>query len=55
MVLLLKLVGADTPTAVAATLICRLATLWFAVIIGGVVLAALEVNGKADRRQAPNV
>ena len=29
------------PTAVAATLICRLATLWFAVIIGGIVLAAI--------------
>lgn len=55
MVLLLKLVGADTPTAVAATLICRLATLWFAVMIGAVVLAVLEINGKAGRQQAPNV
>jgi uncharacterized protein (TIRG00374 family) len=55
MVLLLKLVGADTPTAVAATLICRLATLWFAVIIGAIVLAVLEINGKAGRQQAPNV
>ena len=55
MVLLLKLVGADTATAVAATLICRLATLWFAVIIGGIVLAALEVNTKADRSRATNV
>ena len=43
MVLLLKLVGADTPSAVAATLICRLATLWFAVVIGGVVIAAMEM------------
>ena len=47
MVLLLKLVGADTPTAVAATLICRLATLWFAVFIGGVVLATLEIIPRA--------
>lgn len=44
MVLLLKLVGADTASAVAATLICRLATLWFAVVIGGAVLAALEMT-----------
>ena len=49
MVLLLKLVGADTPTAVAATLICRLATLWFAVIIGGVVLAVLEANNNVAK------
>jgi len=55
MVLLLKLVGADTSTAVAATLICRLATLWFAVIIGGIILVALEVSTKADRSQPPNV
>ena len=44
MVLLLKLVGADTSSAVAATLICRLATLWFAVAIGGIVLAAMEIS-----------
>jgi uncharacterized protein (TIRG00374 family) len=49
MVLLLTLVGADTPTAVAATLICRLAILWFAVVIGGGVSAALELSSKADR------
>jgi uncharacterized protein (TIRG00374 family) len=55
MVLLLTLVGADTPTAVAATLICRLATLWFAVIIGGVVLAMLETKTKIARSQASSV
>ncbi len=55
MILLLTLVGADTPTAVAATLICRLATLWFAVIIGGAVLAALEVNNKVARKPASGV
>jgi uncharacterized protein (TIRG00374 family) len=55
MVLLLKLVGADTATAVAATLICRLATLWFAVVIGAIVLAVLETNSKADQHRAPNV
>lgn len=51
MILLLTLVGADTPTAVAATLICRLATLWFAVGIGGMVIAALELSTKTDRQQ----
>lgn len=48
MVLLLTVVGADTATAVAATLICRLATLWFAVIIGGVALAVLEIKATTD-------
>jgi len=55
MILLLKLVGADTPTAITATLICRLTTLWFAVIIGGIAFTALEAKTRADRRQAPNV
>lgn len=55
MVVLLKLVGADTPTAIAGTLICRLATLWFAVIIGCVVLVTLEFSNKANRRQVPNI
>jgi len=55
MILLLTLVGADTPTAVSATLICRLATLWFAVIIGGAVLAALEISTKAAGRKAAGV
>ena len=55
MILLLKLVGADTATAVAATLICRLATLWFAVIIGGIILTALEINSKPGQSQAPNI
>lgn len=45
MVLLLVLLGADTPTAVAATLICRLATLWFAVLIGLVAVVSLELRG----------
>jgi uncharacterized protein (TIRG00374 family) len=55
MILLLKLVGADIPTAVAATLICRLATLWFAVMIGGIVLISLELGSKNAQYQAPNV
>jgi uncharacterized protein (TIRG00374 family) len=52
MVLLLKLAGADTASAVAATLICRLATLWFAVAIGGVAIAALELNARATASRA---
>ena len=52
MVLLLTLVGADSATAVAATLICRLTTLWFAVIIGGTVVATLETNVKAVQTKA---
>jgi uncharacterized protein (TIRG00374 family) len=52
MVLLLTLVGADTPTAVAATLICRLTTLWFAVVIGGIVMVVLELSSKANRERA---
>ncbi len=55
MVLLLTQMGADMATAVAATLICRLATLWFAVIIGIIVLAALGIKDKADRCQTSGV
>jgi uncharacterized protein (TIRG00374 family) len=47
MVILLKLVGVETSEAVAATLICRLATLWFAVLVGWVALAWLEFTEKA--------
>ena len=44
MVLLLNLIGVDMPTAVAATVICRLATLWFAVLIGIMLLVFLEIR-----------
>jgi len=44
MVLLLGAAGIDTPTAIAATLICRLATLWFAVIIGIIAVIMLETG-----------
>ena len=43
--LLLIAVGADNATAVAATLICRLATLWFAVVLG---LGALAIVARSD-------
>jgi uncharacterized protein (TIRG00374 family) len=48
MVLLLKLTGSSTSTAIAATLICRFATLWFAVIIGGSIITILELFFKGD-------
>ncbi|MEL7043680.1 MAG: lysylphosphatidylglycerol synthase transmembrane domain-containing protein [Pseudomonadota bacterium] len=44
MVVLLKLLGADTATAVAATLICRLATLWFAVLLGAIIFLGLRLE-----------
>lgn len=49
MVLLLKLSGIDAITALAITVIARVATLWFAVALGLVALAALEI----DHRRAP--
>ncbi|WP_353218565.1 lysylphosphatidylglycerol synthase transmembrane domain-containing protein [Salinisphaera sp. S4-8] len=48
MVLLLKLSGVDATTALAITLIARVATLWFAVVLGLLSLAAIEL----DRRRA---
>lgn len=48
MTLLLVLSGVDTSTAVAATVICRLATLWFVVSLGVVTLGVLQMReGKA--------
>lgn len=43
--LLLVSLGVDKPVAVAATLICRIATLWFAVFIGVAVAAMLAAKG----------
>ncbi len=45
MVLLLGLAGVEMPTALAATLLCRLATLWFAVVLGLAALGWLELGG----------
>jgi uncharacterized protein (TIRG00374 family) len=45
MSLLLMAMGAELATAVAATLICRIATLWFAVAIGFLALIGLEIHG----------
>ncbi len=50
MALLLKLSGMDGATAIAITLIVRIATLWFAVLLGLLALGALEID---RRRNAP--
>jgi uncharacterized membrane protein YbhN (UPF0104 family) len=36
--------GAPLPTAIIATLLCRLATLWFAVILGVAAASAVELT-----------
>lgn len=51
--LLLMAVGADVATAVAATLICRVATLWFAIVIGLGVAVGLETRMRRDVRDQP--
>jgi uncharacterized protein (TIRG00374 family) len=38
--------GAPLPVALIATLVCRLATLWFAVLIGLAAAALLEARSK---------
>lgn len=43
---LLVAFGADGASAVAITLLCRIATLWFAVTLGGVAVGALSVSGR---------
>ncbi len=45
MISLLVLLGADSPTAYAATVICRVATLWFAVLLGLLAFLALTLMG----------
>ena len=42
---LLVLSGVDAPTAVSAVIICRLATLWFAVAIGLLFVVGIEAAG----------
>jgi len=39
MLILLALLGVDLPIAVTTTVVCRIATLWFAVVIGAAALA----------------
>ena len=42
---LLILTGVDAPVAASAVIVCRIATLWFAVLIGLMCVVGLEVNG----------
>jgi len=44
MTALLTALGAPLPVAIVATLLCRLATLWFAVFLGFFAIAALEMR-----------
>jgi len=44
-VLLLGLSGIEPTTGLAATLICRIATFWFAVAIGVAAMSGLEIGG----------
>lgn len=48
MVMLLLMVGASEGEAIAATLVCRIATLWFAVLIGMLALLALNAKRAAE-------
>lgn len=48
MEILLTASGISAASAVAAILLCRLATLWFAVVIGGVVMGYLTLKGSND-------
>jgi len=43
---LLVAFGADGASAVAITLLCRIATLWFAVALGSVAMGVLSVGGR---------
>jgi uncharacterized protein (TIRG00374 family) len=44
---LLMLTGVDAPVAASAVIVCRLATLWFAVVIGLVCVVGQEIGGSA--------
>ena len=53
MVLLLVLVAVDSSTAIAATLLCRFTTLWFAVLIGLLALLGLEAGPRPNPTPVP--
>lgn len=52
MILLLSALGADSATAVAATLVCRIVTLWFAVGLGAIAVGVLAARGFLPRLNA---
>ncbi|MEC9375931.1 MAG: lysylphosphatidylglycerol synthase transmembrane domain-containing protein [Pseudomonadota bacterium] len=45
---MLIIANVDSPIAIPAVIICRLATLWFAVLIGSLVVIQLEIFNKRD-------
>jgi uncharacterized protein (TIRG00374 family) len=45
MIIMLIATGADKPSAVAATLTCRIVTLWFAIFIGALSIGGLSAKG----------
>lgn len=47
---LLVLAGAPLPEAVAATLICRAATLWFAILLGLIAMGVLQMGRQWGRQ-----
>ena len=51
MVVMLSVLGVDLSTSIAATIICRVATLWFAVVLGFCALASLEAGHAGYLRQ----
>lgn len=55
MTLLLVLAGVDSPTAIAATLICRIAALWYAVAVGFAALALLEIDTPASSQASDDL
>lgn len=52
MVLLLTLAGVETSIAISTAIVCRLATLWFAVALGAVFLGILQSAGAATTGSA---
>jgi len=52
MTTLLILTGVDAPIAVSAVIICRLATLWFAVAIGLIFVIGIELGMLGSRPPA---
>lgn len=46
MVVMLSVLGTDLSSAIAATIVCRVATLWFAVALGFCALAGIEAAGE---------
>ena len=44
---LLMLTGVDAPVAASAVIVCRIATLWFAVVLGLLCVVGIELRTKA--------